>query len=249
MKKSTFIFSVLVLILLASCSQNMVDESVGTVSFTTGVSSRGIIASIDYPAVMDKTWKITAVKTDGGADLGAGIYEDFLLTDVLGTFSTGAWSFALEGYDGQTLVFEGSVSYTVRAGNNLIPVTVHTAGAKGTLSVEGCNFLLSQKGCVTRVYLKLDNTDAQTWSMSTLTSEDGDFYELPTFTKKLDKGVHIMYLRFMFEGDTWEDTEPVSFRIDSQAITRLSIGIQEVQLGISVTIETVDALVVEDPEP
>lgn len=239
MRKIIFLL-LCVLFLAVSC--DVMDNHVGTVSFSTD-NSRGIIASIDYPAVYDKTWRVTATKTDGGANLGAGVYEDFLLTDTLGTFSVGAWTFTLEGFDGETQVFEGSVSCTVRGGNNLIPVSVHTIGNKGTLSIEGCNFLLSEKGSVTRIILKLDEADAQTWYLNNLTSENGDYYELPTYTKKLEKGVHTMFLRYMQEGDTWVDTEPVAFRIDALATTRLSIGVQELEIGIRITIETVDALV------
>lgn len=231
---------VFVIFLLCACS-NVVDNTTGQVSFFTK-GTRGVSASIEYPTTLDKTWTVTATKTDTGNNLGEGVYEDFLLTDTLGTFSVGAWSFALQGYSGNNLIFEGEVDFVVRAGNNSIPVAVHTVGAKGTLSVDGCNYTKTGKGNVTRVILKVDDEDLNTWVIDNTYTPDGEYYELPGFSKKIEKGIHTMSLRYM-TGETWTDSEPVAFRIDAQAITMITIGIQEVEMGLNVTIETVEAIV------
>ena len=73
------LFTLLCVLLLASCA---LDNSVktGMVSFTAD-RSRGVSAYIEYPALLDKTWTLQAIKTDNGATTGEGTYDAVLLPD------------------------------------------------------------------------------------------------------------------------------------------------------------------------
>ena len=194
MKKSIFIvMGIVVLVMLASCTQNVMTDDLGTITFTTDMS-RGISASIEYPALLDKTWTLVAQKKDKGGTTGEGTYENFLLTDDLNPFSVGLWQFTITDSTGK---ISGSVTTNVKAGNNAVPISVHSTANKGILSIENCNFLISKIGNVLYVDLYLDgeriNTD---WVTAQLTSEDGDYYVLPTITQNLSQGVHTVRLYY-----------------------------------------------------
>ena len=238
MKKIIYLMAFILMI--CSCSQNTLSNSTGMISFSV---SRGIQASVSYPSLTDKTWTVTARKTDGGQTIGAGTYEDVLLTDQLGPFSTGGWEFTLKGYDSDTLVFEGTTTETIRIGNNPISVQLHTTGSQGTFSLEECNFSRNDRGAVTKVILKLDGNDTKSWTYMQMTTEDNDLYIIPTYTTKLDKGVHTMQLRFIFESGDFSDDVPISFRIDNGATTHITTGLTDGNLTLNVTLEMIDPVV------
>lgn len=98
-----FLLFVLLIAVLTACtldnSTSVLDNSVGFVSFDSSVS-RGILASIEYPSLLDKTWTLAATKLDGGQRTGEGQYEDIVLTDSLGPFSVGSWRFTITDSEG-----------------------------------------------------------------------------------------------------------------------------------------------------
>ena len=243
--RKAFLF-VLVLAALCSCVldnsvSDVLDNSTGYVSFCD--ESRGITASITYPGIYDKTWTVTATKLDGGSSVGAGTYDDVLLSDTFGPFSVGQWEFVLEGFSNGVKVFEGSVETQIKVGNNTVSVQLHTTASDGTLSFEGSNFMMSEKGAVTKVLLIVDNEDAKSWTYMQMTTEDNDLYFIPTFTKVMSKGIHTLHLRYVFQsGDVVNDPD-ISFRIDNGAVTHITIGMTEGSFLFNITLDTVDALV------
>ena len=180
------------------------------------------------------------VLVDGGASTGAGIYDDFLLTDTLGDFSVGVWRFTITDTDN---TITGTVNQNIHAGENDVAITVHSKSSSGTLSVEGCNFILSKAGNVLYVDLYIDNERVNTgWVTAQLESEDGDYYELPTVSEKLREGVHTVRLYYATDnGGTSSDT--VSVRIVGGMTTHFSIGEQEGTLSFSVSFDIQGALV------
>ena len=235
MRKFLILF-IIVILLVCSCSES---EKTGSIRFSAD-NSRGISAYIEYPSLLDKTWTLVAEKTDGGASTGAGIYDDFLLTDTLGDFSVGVWRFTITDTDN---TITGTVNQNIHAGENDVAITVHSKSSSGTLSVEGCNFILSKAGNVLYVDLYIDNERVNTgWVTAQLESEDGDYYELPTVSEKLREGVHTVRLYYATDnGGTSSDT--VSVRIVGGMTTHFSIGEQEGTLSFSVSFDIQGALV------
>ena len=229
---------ILVLILIVSCSQQNLSDT-GYISFSTEVS-RGITASIEYPSLLDKTWNLTATKTDGGASTGAGTYEAIVLTDSLGPFSIGTWTFTITSSDNK---ITGTVNTTIHPGSNSIAITVRSTAAKGTLSVENCNFLISSEGNVTYVDLYIDNERINTnWVTANLQSEDGNCYTLPTVTETLSEGVHTVRLYYATDSGG-HSSDTISVRVVKGCTTHFSIGEQEGNMMLSISFNEVDAIV------
>ena len=237
MRKILIGFALMVLVLV-SCSQNTLHNSVGSVTLVADVS-RGITASIEYPTLLDKVWTLTATKLDNGGTIGQGTQEDVLLTDSLGAFSVGAWRFTLTDSDNK---ITGSVDTTIKAGNNTVSITVHSTASVGVLSVEGCNFLTSKIGAVLYVDLYVDDERVNVpWVTSQLTSEDGDYYVLPTVTLNLSEGIHSV--RFYYGTDNGGiSSETIRIRIVRGMTTHFTLGEQEGNLSVMVSFDTVEAL-------
>ena len=233
------LFTLLCVVLLA-CSCTL-DNSVktGMVSFTAD-RSRGVSAFIEYPALLDKTWTLRATKTDGGASTGEGTYEDVVLTDSFGPFAVGSWTFTLASSDGK---ITGSANTRIKAGNNSVAVTVRSTETMGTLSVENCDFLISKAGQVLYVDLYIDDERVNApWATNQLTSEDGDYYILPTFTLQLAEGIHTVRLYYGTDNGGFS-SESVNIRVVNGMTTHFTIGEQEGNLAFTVSFDVVDALV------
>ena len=231
-------FLMILSMIFVSCSQRGASD-VGYVSFDTS-TSRGISAFIEYPSLLDRTWNLTAVNLDSNGTIGAGTYEDLLMTDAIGPFSVGRWRFTITDCDGK---ITGTSEATVKPGNNAISVTVRSTETKGTLSVENCNFLLSKTGNVLYVDLYIDGERINTnWVTAQLTSEDGDYYVLPTITQNLSQGIHTIRLYYATDGGG-QSSETVSIRIVNGMTTHFSIGEHEGSLAFSVAFEETDAIV------
>lgn len=237
MKKILFLIAIL--FVLCSCS-NVLDNSTGTIQFIAD-NSRGISASIEYPSLLDKVWTLVAEKLDNGGTVGEGEYTDLLLTDSIGAFSVGSWRFTITD---SSNTITGSVTATIRAGVNTIPITVHSTSNKGTLSVENCDFLLSKEGAVNYVDLYVDEqrVGQTNWTFSSLTSEDGDYYVLPTVTKQLSEGVHTV--RFYYGTDAGgHSSDTINIRVVKGATTHFSMGEQEGNLTLTISFDIEEALV------
>lgn len=242
--RKAFLF-VLLLAVLVSCtldnSTSVLDNRTGTICFNTSIA-RGITASIDYPSLLDKTWTLTAVKTDGKAATGEGSYENLVLTDSIGPFSVGSWRFTITDSEG---TITGSVDTTIKAGSNTVSITVRSTASKGTLIIENCNFLESKIGAKVNYvdcYVDDNRVNGTDWAVNPSMTEDGDLYTLPTISLQLTGGVHTIRLYFGADnGGT--STETVSVRVVNGMTTRFSIGEHEGNLSVSVSFDVVDAIV------
>lgn len=241
MKKS--LFFVLLALIFCSCTldnsvSDALDNSVGTVSFCTDIS-RGVTASIEYPALLDKTWTLVTTKMDNGGTVGQDTYENFLLTDTL-TLSVGSWRFVITDSENK---ITGAVIATIKAGSNTVSLTVHSTENKGTLSFENCNYLTSKIGQVLYIDLYVDEQRINTpWIASNLTSEDDDYYVLPTFTVQLSEGVHAV--RFYYGTDNGgSSSETINVRVVNGMVTHFSLGEQEGNLSVNISFDIQEAIV------
>lgn len=228
----------LLLLLLVSCSADVLDNSTLCYVSFSAESSRSVTASVTYPSYLEGTWTLVATKTDGGDATGSGTYTDVLLTDTFGPFSAGSWSFTLSNG-----TFEGTAETTLHVGGNSIPLSLHTTASEGTFSFEESNFSMSDKGAVTKVILNIDGEDAKSWTYMQMTTTDGDLYMIPGFTKALSKGIHTLRLRYVFQSGDYEDEPVISFRIDGGATTHITTGLTEGNLTFSITLDTVEPIV------
>ena len=240
--RKAFLF-LLLLTLLCSCvldNSTVLDNSVGMVTFSSEVS-RGITAFIEYPTLLDKTWTLTAEKLDSGGTIGEGTYEDVILTDSFGPFSVGSWRFTITDSEGK---ITGSTTAAIRAGNNTISISVHSTASKGTLIVENCDFMISKMGTVNYVDLYVDSqrVGQTNWVTANLTSEDGDYYVLPSVTVQLSEGIHTVRLYYGTDGGG-QSSETVNVRIVKGMTTHFTVGETEGNLIVSVSFEEVSAIV------
>lgn len=234
------VFFLFLALLLVSCSHDVLNNSTGYVSFTAD-RSRGVSAFIEYPALLDKTWTLEAVKTDSGAATGAGTYEDVVLTDAFGPFSVGSWTFTITSSDGS---ITGSVDTTIKAGSNSVAITVRSTSTKGTLLIEDCSFLASKTGEVNYVDCYVDDArvNGTDWVVSAAMTEDGDYYVLPDLSVQLSGGIHTVRLYYGTNNGGFS-SETVSVRVVNGMTTHFSIGEREGSLLVSVSFDIVEALV------
>lgn len=234
-------FIVMILALLTACSQNVLDNSVGMITFDTSIT-RGISASIDYPSLLDKTWTLTATKLDGGQKIGEGQYDNIILTDTLGPFSIGSWRFTISDSEG---AITGSVDTTIKAGSNTIAITVRSTATKGILLIENCTFLESKIGAKVNYvdcYVDDNRVNGTDWAVNASMTEDGDLYTLPTISVQLAGGIHTIRLYYGADnGGT--TTETVNIRVLDGMTTHFTLGEQEGNLTISVSFDVLGAIV------
>lgn len=234
------ILPLLLLILLVSCSADVLDDSTGYITFSTDIS-RGVTAYIEWPSLLDRTWTVVATKTDTKGTEGQGTYTDILLTDSLGPFSVGSWTFTITDSDN---LYTGTVNTTITPGSNSLNVTLHSTSNKGTLSIEDCSFLVSKLGTVNYVdcYVDDQRVNGTDWVVSPSMTTDNDYYVLPALSLQLSGGVHTVRLYYgTNSGGSSSDT--VSVRVVNGMVTHLSIGEQEGNMLISVSFDIVEALV------
>lgn len=238
MRKS-FLFILLALLVLCSCSQANVDQ-LGILAFDTSLS-RGVSASIDYPTLTNKTWNLTATKADGGADTGAGTYEEIVLTDSIGPFSVGSWAFTITDTTGK---WTGSVNAEIKPGVNRISFSIRSTSNQGELSVEGCDFLVSKIGAAVNYvdcYVDEQRINGTEWVVTPAMTEDGDRYVLPTVTTNLPGGIHTIRLYYGADNGG-RSSDPVSFRIVNGMTTHITIGEQEGNIMILIAFDIQEAL-------
>ena len=228
-----------IILLMTSCTLHDSVEETGYISFAPS-QGKGVTASISYPSLLDKVWTLSAVKADNGARTGEGQYEDIVLTDSVGPFSTGRWTFTVTT-DGIT----GTATTTIKPGTNTISITVQSTANKGTLSMENCDFLESKAGHVLYVDLYVDDQRLNApWTANDFTTDDGDLYSMPVFTTQLAEGIHTVRLYYGTDNGGFS-SDPVSVRIVNGTTTHLTIGEQEGNISVLVSFDTVEALVNE----
>ena len=216
MKKSitiTIAIIVMALLLAVSCSQQ-VGDSLCLVSFSAA-RSRDLTAHIDYPAVNSLTWDITAVKADNGGTTGEGLHEGVLLTDEVGPFSAGRWTFTLEGKDdGGTIIYAGSEEAVIGRGTASVSVTVTPQGETGTLCFTD-RVLFSSLNVYIDGRMRLGFTDSES-------ELEGGFLWCPDKSVSLTAGVHDV--RLELGGSETRVTDTFKVRIEGGLTTYVTAG-------------------------
>ena len=229
------ILPLFLLIFLCSCVLDNSTSQVGYVTLSPS-TSRGVSASIDYPSLLDRTWTVTA--TNSTTTL---TFEDYLLTDSLGPFAVGSWTFTIT--DSNNL-YTGSITTNIKPGTNNLNITLHSTSNKGTLSVEECSFLESKVGKINYVDCYVDDSrvNGTEWVVSSAMTEDNDYYILPTISLNLAEGIHTLRLYYGANNGGFS-SETISFRVVNGMTTHISIGEHEGNLTINVGFDVVEALV------
>lgn len=212
---------VMALLLAVSCSQQA-EDSLCLVSFSAA-RSRDLTARIDYPAVNSLTWDITAVKADNGGTTGEGLHEGVLLTDEVGPFSAGRWTFTLEGKDdGGTVIYAGSEEAVIGRGTASVSVTVTPQGETGTLCLTGCNFpqfigrvLFSSLNVYIDGRMRLGFTDSES-------ELEGGYLWCPDKSVSLTAGIHDV--RLELGGSETQVTDTFKVRIEGGLTTYVTAG-------------------------
>lgn len=235
--------ALLALALLVSCSQSA-DSGLGYISFTQ-THGRGVSASITYDDPYSLTWDVTATKTDGGDATGQGTTSDALLTDSFGPYSTGAWTFLLEGYRDDAKVYEGTKAATITTGSNTIEVTLSPYGENGVLRISGCTYANSEyTTAVGKIQVMVDGVNRNTLMAETCTTEDGDVYTIPDTDTTIEAGVHTVQLRFSdLYNKELGTSQAVKVRIVPGMVTTLGISDAKGTGTFQVTVNQEEALV------
>lgn len=240
--KKVIVILIASLMLLASCvqeSQNI--DGLGYVGFSQNTQSKEVYAGISYPIAESLLWTIEAVKQDNRATVGEGIVEGALLTDTFGPYSVGKWSFTLKGYDGETLVYEGSATATIGEGQNNVRVIVTPQGEMGTLRVTGSN--IPNEG-YNGVEIFADGVRLLGYSYASLTlNAERNYYELNEQSIEIPAGVHDIEVRLNGVNPTIYAS--FKLRIKGGLTTTLTFGNFEGNIGLTVIVDEEDAIVEE----
>jgi len=227
--KKTLIIAIAALALLASCAEKT--DSTGYVTFGYG-SSRDVTASIGYPQPESQVWTVTAVKNGRGASTGQGTYDEVLLTDTLGPFSTGTWTFTFDSD-----VYHGESSVEITEGINQIDVNVTSKGETGTLRFTGCTIPEGSTG----IYIDLDGKRILGMGSQYMTERENGGYEIPVREQETTVGIHDVSVTY----NGTDRTESFKVRIAAGLVTSVTFGIFEGSPLFNVTIDEQEALVDE----
>jgi hypothetical protein len=194
LSKCLGVLFILMAVVMVSCSQEMPKhnaDAVGYVNFNNAQSKGAdLTAYIAYPDAYGLTWTLTATKADSGSTEGEGSYEDSLLTDSFGPFSVGRWTFALEGFNNNSIkLYEGTVTTTITEGSNNIAITLtpQTEGS-GYLVFENCNFD-STIGQSFKVTYGTGNDTLANVPLSECTLREDGLYDVPRIRVGIEAGV------------------------------------------------------------
>lgn len=221
---TTAIVLTLVAMLAISCTT---DQKFGYVTFGT---ARDVFATIEYPAPEGQIWTVTATKTSRGSKTGEGTYDKVLLTDSLGPFSVGQWTFVFDSE-----LYHGEVSVQIVEGANAIDVVTSSKGKTGRLTFALCNI----PGNATGVYIYDGEERIFGMGNSYMTLRDDGLYAVPTQSYDLEPGIHD--IRVTYNGT--DEGETFKVRVLAGLTTTVSFGIFEGKLMFNVTVEKVEALV------
>ena len=232
-RKFILIATIVMALLVVSCAPEALDKT-GYVSFSAS-RSRDVMASIAYPSPESLMWTVGAVKTSRGSKAGQGEYDEVLLTDEIGPFAVGTWTFTLDGYDGTTLVYHGEVETTIAEGNNSIGISVTPVGETGTIVFAGCNVPANATG----VYIDLDGERIVGMGNQYMSERADGMYDMPERETEASVGIHDITVTY--NGTNTSETFKV--RVAAGLVTTVSFGIFEGKLMFNVTVEKVEALV------
>lgn len=218
----------LALVLAVSCSQT---EHFGYVSFDG--RPKDIIASIAYPAPESQVWTVTATKADNGSRTGEGTYDGVLLTDVLGPFSVGRWSFSFgsENYSGTTTV-------RISEGENHVDATVSPKGETGTLLFTGCNIEPTSNDFL---FISVDGEKAASFAVERLEARSDGRLAVTDREIGLSAGLHNVTVTV--EAKDTQTLEDFIVRVEPGLVTTVSFGTFEGQAFLEINVETHEAVV------
>ena len=228
MKKALIILATIVI--LASCA-GVEENKEAFVTFRQS-ASRDVSASITYPAPQGLVWTVTAVKNTRGTATGAGTYNDVLLTDTLGPFSTGTWTFTFDSD-----VYHGEVTVELTEGDNSIDVNVVTTGETGTLRFENCCIPAGSTG----VYIDMDDNRIVGMGSNYMTAREYGGFDMPVREVEAEPGIHDITVTY----NGTLRTETFKVRIVAGLVTTVSFGIFEGSPQFNVIVNEQEALVDE----
>ena len=228
MKKALIILATIVI--LASCA-GVEENKEAFVTFRQS-ASRDVMASITYPAPEGLVWTVTATKNSKGPATGQGTYEQVLLTDSIGPFSIGSWTFAFDSD-----IYHGETTVVLTEGSNEVNVNVSTEGETGTLRFENCNIPSNATG----VYIDMDDNRIVGMGVQYMTERDDGRYAMPLREETVEAGIHDVLVTY----NGIQETESFKVRVVAGLVTTVSFGVFEGRAQIVVSVDEMEALVDE----
>jgi len=224
MKRFSIALVIVMALLAISCTT---DQKFGYVTFGT---SRDVFVTIDYPAPEGQIWTVTATKTSRGSKTGEGTYDEVLLTDSLGPFSVGQWTFVFDSE-----LYHGETSVQIVEGENAIDVVATSKGETGRLTFASCNMPADATG----VYIY--DGEERIFGMGKQYMEErrDGMYDIAEQNFDVEAGIHDITVTY--NGTNLSETFKV--RIVAGLETTVSFGIFEGRMMFNVTVEKLEALV------
>lgn len=231
MKKTTILITAIItaLLLFASCAQQT--DRTGYVTFGHA-SAREVMASISYPTPENLLWTVTATKNSKGPTTGQGTYDEVLLTDSIGPFSVGSWTFTFESD-----IYHGETVANIVEGSNNVDINVTTTGETGRLTFSGCNM----PGNATGVYIFDGEERIFGMGSQYMTERDDGLYAIPTQSYDLEPGIHDITVTY----NGTELGETFKVRVVVGLETTVTFGTFEGRMTFNVVVDEMEALVDE----
>jgi len=226
MKKALIILATIVI--LASCA-GVEENKEAFVTFRQS-ASRDVMASITYPAPEGLVWTVTATKNSKGPATGQGTYEQVLLTDSIGPFSIGSWTFAFDSD-----IYHGETTVVLTEGSNEVNVNVSTEGETGTLRFTGCTIPEGSTG----IYIDLDEERIVGMGSNYMTAREYGGFDMPVREVEAEPGIHDITVTY----NGTLRTETFKVRIVAGLVTTVSFGIFEGSPQFNVIVNEQEALV------
>lgn len=245
MKRTTaLIIIAFMLALLCSCAQDAKVESdgVGYVSFSLS-RSRSFMGSISYAEPESLLWDITATKTTGST-LGAGLYEDVTITDEIGPFATGEWTFTFKGYDGETEVYNASVTAEIAVGDNSIDVSLSTSQTNGTISIVDSTYTETENA-ISQIDYYLDGSLLTAFTPGNCTLVETGTYKLPDYSTTKKEGVYTFTVKYITRTGAVCYESSAKIRVVGGMTTEISFLRAEGDALFNMNITQQDAIVTE----
>lgn len=226
-KAATIIIAVMALFFAVSCTQT---EHFGYVSFDG--RAKDIIASIAYPTPESQVWTVTATRIDNGSKTGEGTYNDILLTDVLGPFSVGRWSFAFESEN-----YGGTTTVRIGEGENHVEATVAPKGGTGTLLFTGCNIEPTSNDFL---FISVDGEKRASFAVERFEARRDGRLSVTDKEIELEAGLH--EITVTVEAKDTQTLESFMVRVEPGLVTTVSFGTFEGQAFLEINVETHEAV-------
>ena len=224
MKRFSITLVIVMALLAISCTT---DHKFGYVTFGT---ARDVFATIDYPMPEGQIWTVTATKTSRGSKTGEGVYNDVLLTDSLGPFSVGQWTFVFDSE-----LYHGETSVQIVEGANSIDIQAKTKGGSGKLIFENCNIPAAANG----VYIFNGEEKILGMGEGYMDTREDGVRVIPRQEYELEEGIYDITVTY----NSTTMSETFKIRVLAGLETTVSFGIFEGRMMFNVTVEKLEALV------